>query len=96
MLVTPSSSVLIPALNLAEAEFKSGTTMEFEGVVDGERVVALGFEHDATRRVLGSLSFEMPCAEVAASRSGPPGYFSTDICKELEAPPTPTMDTEFY
>jgi len=40
-LVVPNSSVLIPALNLAEAEFKPGTTMEFEGVVDGERVVVV-------------------------------------------------------
>lgn len=40
-LIVPSSSVLIPALNLTEAEFRPGTTMEFEGVVDGERVVVV-------------------------------------------------------
>ncbi|MGI9647290.1 MAG: sensor histidine kinase, partial [Acidimicrobiia bacterium] len=40
-LVVPSSSILIPALDLNEAEFLPGTTSEFEGEVDGERVVVV-------------------------------------------------------
>lgn len=40
-LVVPSSSVLIPALDLTDATFVPGTTSEFEGEVDGEPVVVV-------------------------------------------------------
>lgn len=40
-LVVPSTSVLIPALGLQDAEFTSGTTQEFEGEINGERVVVV-------------------------------------------------------
>lgn len=41
MLVVPSTSQLIPALGLEGVEFSQGTTREFDGEVDGERVVVV-------------------------------------------------------
>ncbi|MDH3538595.1 MAG: HAMP domain-containing histidine kinase [Acidimicrobiia bacterium] len=40
-LVVPSSSVLVPALDLEGVEFRPATTREFEGEVDGQPVVVV-------------------------------------------------------
>ena len=40
-LIVPGTSVLIPALGLEAAEFRPGTTVEFEGEVEGQPVVVV-------------------------------------------------------
>ena len=50
-LVVPLNSVLIPALDLAGADFEPGTTREFQGEVGGEPVVVVGRTIDSGSRL---------------------------------------------
>jgi len=49
--VVPRSSVLIPALSLDEVRFAPGTTSEFEGEIDGNRVVVVARTIDSGTRL---------------------------------------------
>ncbi len=49
-LVVPSTSVLIPALDLAEVVFRPGKTVEFEGELDGTAVVVVARTIDTGTR----------------------------------------------
>ncbi len=49
-LVIPSTSVLIPALNLDQVRFLPGTTTEFEGEIDGSPVVVVARTIDSVTR----------------------------------------------